>query len=316
MKSIVISGIGRCGKSLVTAGFILNFKNCGYFKPIGEKRKVGGRMIDEDVYLMKKIANISLSDYDICPGLDFPEVDIDIEKIKSAYQKAVENKDHIIIETDIVRGARNGLSSFEIADALNTKILLVIEEKDGWEDEMAFLKRQGEELIKGVVLNKVKNLDLVDKDAFLGTIPYTEGFSSVSCAQIQEALSANILAGNGGLLRQVENILVGAMTPKYAMPYLERIPNKTIITGGDRTDLILSVLTEDTSCIVLTGDIIPFPEVIEKAEIKKIPLLSVPWDTHTTLDKIETVIPKINPDNKARLSSIKEITNSLCKAVF
>ncbi|MEW6679878.1 MAG: DRTGG domain-containing protein [bacterium] len=313
MKSIIVSGIGRCGKSFLSIGFALNLKNCGYFKPIGERRLIGGKMIDEDISLMKEICKISFSDEEICPGLFFPEKDISLEKIKEAYNKISEDKDYIIIESDLVRGEKKHLGGFHIAKALNTKILLVIEEKNGWEDEMAFLKELGGEAILGVVLNKASQ---TIKGEFLGIIPKREEFFSISVSQIHEALDANVLAGDDGISKMVEHILVGAMTPQYALGYFERTDKKAVITGGDRTDLILSALTEDTSCIITTGDIIPSPEVIRKAEIRKIPILSVSWDTLTTADKIEKIIPRINPDNKAKLSLIKELTESLADAIF
>ncbi|MEW6006580.1 MAG: DRTGG domain-containing protein [bacterium] len=316
MKSIVISGIGRCGKSFIACGLALNLKNCGYFKPLGERRLCGGKMIDEDISLMKKICYLSFEDEEICPGFLFPEKPVDIEKIKEAYNKVSQDKDCIVVEGDLIRGERKHLGAFHIAKALNTKILLVVEEKNGWEDEMAFLKEVGRDLILGVVLNKVRNLDEVKKEGFLGIIPYKEEFFALSVSQIKEVLNANILAGDDGISKMVEHILVGAMTPQYALGYFERTDKKAVITGGDRTDLILPALTEDTSCIITTGDIIPSPEVIRKAEVRKIPILSVSWDTLTTASKIEGIIPRISPDNKAKLSLIKELTKPIVDTIF
>ncbi len=316
MKSVIISGIGRCGKSFIATGLALNLKNCWYFKPIGEKRLYNNKMVDEDISLMKEICGLSLQDEEICPGLFFPEKDISLKEIKTSYNKISQNKDYIIIESDLIRGERKHLGGFHIAEALNTKIVLVIEEKNEWRDEMAFLKECGGELILGVILNKASNLNEIKKDEFLGIIPYNEEFSAISVSQVKEAIDANCLAGDDGLSKMIENVLVGAMTPQYALGYFERTQKKAVITGGDRTDLILSALTEDTSCIITTGDIIPDPEVIRKAEIRKIPLLSVSWDTLTTVEKIEKIIPRISYDNKAKLSLIKELTKPLADAIF
>lgn len=316
MKSVVISGWGRCGKSFITTGIALNLKNCGYFKPIGERRLIGNKMVDEDIPLMKEICNLSFEDEEICPGLSFPEKDIDMERIKTSYSKISQDKDYMLIESDLVRGERNHLGGFHIAEALDAKLVLVIEEKR-WMDEVAFLKELQKELIFGVILNKVRNPSEIDKkDEFLGILPYKEEFSAISSLQVKEALDANCLAGCDGLSKMVENVLVGAMTPQYASSYFERTKDKAVITGGDRTDLILSALNKDTSCVITTGDIIPSPEVIRKAEIRKIPLLSVAEDTLTTVCKIEAIIPKITLDNKAKLSLVKELTEPLIDKIF
>lgn len=314
MKSVVISGLGRCGKSFISTGLALNLKNCGYFKPIGERRLVGGKMIDEDLSLMKRICGISQDDEEICPGLLFPEKDIDIEMVKASYNKLSQDKDYIVIESDLIRGERKHLGAFHIAKTLDTKLVLVVKEKNSWMDELSFLKEVGG--VSGVIFNKVKNIPEIKKDEFLGIIPYKEEFSAISNYEIKESLGATCLAGEDGLSKMIEHVLVGAMTPQYALGYFERTQNKAIITGGDRTDLILSALTEDTSCVIITGDIIPSPEVIRKAEIRKIPLLSVALDTLTTANKIEDIIPRITFDNKAKLSLIKELTKPLVDKIF
>lgn len=316
MQGVVISGWGKCGKSFITAGIALNLKNCGYFKPIGERRLVGSKMADEDILLMKEICNLSFKDEELCPGLSFPEKDIDIGRIKTSYSKISQDKDYMLIESDLVRGERKHLGGFHITEALNAKLVLVIEE-NAWMDEMAFLKELQGDLIFGVILNKVRNPSEIDKkDEFLGILPYREEFSGISSLQIKETLDATCLAGCDGLSKIVENVLIGAMTPQYASSYFERTQNKAVITGGDRTDLILSALTEGTSCIITTGDIIPSPDAIRKAEIRKIPLLSVSWDTLTTASKVEAIIPKIILDNKAQLSLLKELTEPLIDKIF
>lgn len=316
MKSVVICGWGRCGKSFIITGLGLNLKNCGYFKPIGERRPIGTKMIDEDISLMKEVCGISQNDEEICPGLLFPEKDIDMEIIKTSFSKTSQGKDYMLIEADLIKGERKHLGAFHIAKALDTKCVLVIEEKDGWMDEMGFLKELGGGLIFGIILNKVKGASKIKNNELLEIIPYREEFSAISSLQIKEALDANCLAGCDGLSKMVENVLVGAMTPQYATSYFERTQNKAVITGGDRTDLILSALTEDTSCVITTGDIIPAPEVIRKAEIRKIPILSVSWDTLTTANKIEAIIPRITHNNKAKLSLVKELTERLVDKIF
>ncbi|MEK7813408.1 MAG: DRTGG domain-containing protein, partial [Candidatus Desantisbacteria bacterium] len=212
-----------------------------------------------------------------------------------------------VIESDIFYGYKEGFSALHIAHLLEGKILLLIEKKDGWEDEAGFFSERLNNTLLGIVLNKGEESDL-KKEGLLGVIPYEGNLSTISANQIAEELYATILAGDDGLEKVIENILVGAMTVEHATKYFLQEKNKCIITGGDREDIIMSALSTSTSCVVITGDIVPSISVIEKAERKRIPLLSVSWDTFTTAEKIEAIVPRIRPENKEMLARIKEMT--------
>jgi hypothetical protein len=310
MKSIIVAGNKRCGRTLLSVGMALNLQDISYFKPFCTK-KIWGRKGDEDIKIMKKIIDIPYSETELY--LDI-EQDVANNKIQEIFEKVSQGKKLTIVESDMFYGYRKKFSALHIAHLLGGKIILLIEKKDGWEDEAGFFSDRLNNTLLGIVLNKGEESDL-QKEGLLGVIPYDSSLSTLSVNQIAEELYATILAGDDGLGKVVENILVGAMTVEHATKYFLQTQNKCVITGGDREDIVMAALSTSTSCVVITGDIVPSINVIEKAERKKIPLLSVSWDTFTTAEKIEAIVPKIKPENKEMLAKIKEMTKPVANKI-
>ncbi|NPA24147.1 MAG: AAA family ATPase [Crenarchaeota archaeon] len=107
-----------------------------------------------------------------------------------------------------------------------------------------------------------------------------------SIRELVEELQGKVIVGQDKLDQTYEHILVGAMTPDAALRYMRSVPNKIVITGGDRADIIMLALETDTRAIILTGGIMPSPRVIARAEERGVPLILVNYDTYTTISKI------------------------------
>ncbi|MEM3866917.1 MAG: DRTGG domain-containing protein, partial [Candidatus Bathyarchaeia archaeon] len=122
-----------------------------------------------------------------------------------------------------------------------------------------------------------------------------------------EKINGKILAGEEGLNNLVQTFLVGAMSVESAMKYFRRTINKLIITGGDRTDLILSALETKASGIILTGNLYPSIKVFPKADELKIPLILVPYDTFTTIQLLQKIIGKVKLIDEERIKIAKQI---------
>jgi hypothetical protein len=71
--------------------------------------------------------------------------------------------------------------------------------------------------------------------------------------------------------------------------------SKLVITSGDRADMILAAIESDTSCIVITNNILPSSNIISKAQERNIPMLLVPQDTYQvaiSIDNLEVLITR------------------------
>jgi BioD-like phosphotransacetylase family protein len=80
-----------------------------------------------------------------------------------------------------------------------------------------------------------------------------------------------------------------------------------VITGGDRSDMILAALERDTACIIITNDIMPPQHVISKVMERKVPLLLVSMDTFQTVKKVDDMEALLTKDNDVKLKLLSHL---------
>jgi len=147
------------------------------------------------------------------------------------------------------------------------------------------------ERMRGIVSSVLERCGL----DVLGVVPDHRELTNPSVSDLVDILGAEVLAGSENLENLIEGYLVGAMSPESAMSWFRRSVGGALITGGDRTDLILTALETKPSAIVLTGNIYPSARVLSAAEAKKIPVLLVPYDTYTTVTRLDLLEGRIVP---------------------
>jgi len=324
--SIYVSGTRFSGKTALCLGLFGKFQEMGfkvgYFKPIGQGQKmVEGKLRDPDVILMKEVMALTESLDELCPvvlGKRYldqvsRECSESRTKIVEAFQKVKEDKDVLLIES----AARPeyltccGLDVPSLSKEFNAKVLFSVKGDDDTAAERAILYRDyvhwkgGEmmgvvinfvpyqqlERMRGVVSAVIERCDL----RVLGVVPDHREITLPTVTDVAEVLEAEVLAGKDHMETLVENYLVGAMSPESALSWLRRSVGRAFITGGDRTDLILTALETKPSAIILTGNIYPSVQVLSAAEVKGIPILLVPNDTYTTVTKLELLDGRIVP---------------------
>jgi BioD-like phosphotransacetylase family protein len=324
--SIYVSGTRFSGKTALCLGLFGKFQemgfHVGYFKPVGQGWKlVDGKLRDPDVILMKEVMTLTETLDDLCPivfgkrYLDHvsKECEESREKARKAFERVKEDKDVLLIES----AARPeyltccGLDMPQLAKEFEAKVLFSVKGNDDTVAERAILYRdyvawkgghmmgvvlnfvpyQQLERMRGVVSSVLErcNLDV------LGVVPDHRELTLPTVQDVADVLEAEILTGKENLETLVDNYLVGAMSPESALSWLRRSVGRAFITGGDRTDLILTALETKPSTIILTGNIYPSVSVLTAAEVKGIPILLVPNDTYTTVTKLELLDGRIVP---------------------
>jgi BioD-like phosphotransacetylase family protein len=294
----------------------------GYFKPVGQGHKmVDGMLLDPDVILMKEVMGLSETLDELCPVvlgkryLDHVSTSCkeSSKKIRQSFEKIKADKDILIIES----AARPefltccDLCMPQLAKEFNAKVLFTVKGDDDTAAEKAILYRdyviwKGGQML-GVVLNFVPHqqlermrgvisplLERCDLQV-LGIVPDHHDLTLPTVQDLVEVLDAEVLTGRDNIENLVDNYLVGAMSPESAMSWLRRSIGRAFITGGDRTGLILTALETKPSAIVLTGNIYPSVQVLTTAEVKGIPVLLVPYDTYTTVTRLELLDGRIVP---------------------
>jgi BioD-like phosphotransacetylase family protein len=309
----------RSGKTVITLGLALNSKVfTGFFKPFREKMiTVNGQQVEEDAYLMQSVIDFEASTSELCP---FPKESIPsltMEQVVDAYGRVSKNKELMIVEgvEFITAGFMYGLSSFDIVERLKSDFILLCNSDPDSLDRLAMIKSYMDYRgipLKGVILNFCNDVGLENfvkgkGIPVVGSMPYTPSLRTLHVFEIVEELNGIVLAGSEGMDNLVEKTIIGAMSKESALRYFERVPNKAVITGGDRNDVALAAMDTSIACIILTGGLLPSREVIDRARASGVPLVSVRGDTLAASEAIEKMIARIDPMDEKKIKLIKDV---------
>jgi BioD-like phosphotransacetylase family protein len=149
----------------------------------------------------------------------------------------------------------------------------------------------------------------------LGVLPVQNMLSAPNLSQIAEEIDGKWLnARKGGAKQRVNRVVVGAMTAKGIVDYLQ--PGVLIITPGDRDDIILAAISsarlsgETIAGIILTNDIPPHPKLRELLVQTDIPVITAKEESFTITSKINGMTVKTQPQDTDKIPVIKSlITN-------
>jgi len=331
MRSLYLgSVVEKSGKSMVTLGLAKNFQGkVGFFKPFKERlMREGDRVIDQDAYLMRHMLKSDKPEEVLCPFAYDVFRAATMDEVKAAYEKAACDCEMMLIEgtREVTTGYMNDVSGLAIAEATGSDLILISTPEAAALDKIAMLYKLSKNYkinVKGVILNKTDDLSVANfleskGIKVLGCVPHIPEMTYFTVKEVAEALSANVIVGEGHMDKVVEGVFIGAMTMETALKYMRRHRRKAIITGGDRSDIQLAALSTDTSCLILTGGMYPANQVVSKAYEKGIPILVTRYDTLATSEMVEHLIARIEPQDaeKVRLVEKAVADNVDLEAVF
>ncbi len=96
---------------------------------------------------------------------------------------------------------------------------------------------------------------------------------SVTVGDLAEELGGEVLCAEDHLDELVETFALGAMSGESAFRFFQRKPNKAVITGGDRSDVIMAALRTSTKALILTGNLRPAVLVLSAAADQGVPMI-------------------------------------------
>jgi uncharacterized protein len=331
-KWVIASMRKSAGKTSVIVGIAaaLN-KKMAYIKPFGERmlyRKK--RLWDYDSALITNLFGLKEDPVDMSIGFDHSKLRYmyDQEGTEKKLLETVANigkdKGILFIEggRDLSYGMSIYLDTLSLAKYTGSRLVMVISgEEDTILDDILFLKKHVDLAgvnLSGVIVNKVQNLEdfqtthlpVIQKLGVrvLGVIPYQSDLTFFSVYYLADRLFAKVITGEGGLKKVIKNIVIGAWSANiFLQNPLFKKENKLVITGGDRTDMILAALEGDTSGIILTNNILPPSNIISRASEKNIPLLMVFSDTYQTAKQIESLEPLLTREDTEKVDLLKEM---------
>jgi uncharacterized protein len=313
MKTLVI---GSSNRSSGKTGVILGLngalgKKAGYMKPFGDRliyqKK---RLWDYDSALLTNLWNLQESPEDISIGFEHAKLKYKydaattVEKLKEVAARTGLGKEILFVEggMHLGYGLSVNLDAVSVAKALDGELVIIVSGSEGAvADDMAFMKKNLDLKgvnFKGVIFNQIHDLEDFKATTLpdilklgipvLGILPYQRELNRFTMGYVADFLFSKILAGEENLDNEVDHIVIGAMSVESALrASVFTQEKKLVITGGDRTDMILAAMESETSGIILTNNILPLPSVVSRASELKIPLLLVPLDTFQAAKQVD-----------------------------
>ncbi len=305
----------------------------GYLKPLGKTPVKKDRdLFAADAVFMKESLALpdpikAISPFVLSYEMQNLILDGEITDIKKQILDAVEaqkDKDILIIggAGDFFEGSTLGIDGITLIEMTGASVIMV-EAWRGYKSIDALYggyKLLGERFIGGII-NKVpaNSLSYVKEKAtpylersgvaIFGVFQKDSLLESIAVRQIVEILNGKVLCCEDKLDELVERFSIGAMDVDSALNYFSRTPNKAVITGANRSDIQLVAMETSTKCIIITGGLYTNDVVLGRAQSKGIPIISVPLDTFTAVDRIETVIGKTTICQREKALRIKELVD-------
>lgn len=326
------------GKSAMCIGLGLTLKSqglsVGYVKPLGTVPvEVGGRLTDEDAVFVSRVLELEDPLEVISPALLTPDVYDAVlmnmplhiaEEIQQAYQRAAAGRDVVLLEATgtISGGFAMGLQAGQIAEMVGAKAVHVLSYRPDLATDNIMMVRSmmGDRLI-GAIVNSVpaEAMERVRGPfaAFLerhgmklfGALPSDKLLNAISVRELADLLDGEILCCYEHEGDLVEAFMVGAMNVDSALRYMMRVPNKAVITGGDRADIQLAALQTSTKALILTGNLYPDSIIMSRATEVGVPVILARTDTLSAVKLVETRMGKIRLTHPRQIARLLEMVN-------
>lgn len=340
MQSIyIMSTTDYSGKSLLALGIGLRLKELGktigYFKPFSRlATTVNGAIVDKDALILKDVLGLDESVREICPVVLTRDLLVDglkgesaglMDKVVQAFDRISRGKDVVIIggAGNIFDGLFLGIGGIEVSKKLDARVIL-IDSRDFLKDEtfvdtIMVAKGMLEDRLLGVVVNNISResrefiLEFVSPYLqrngmkVLGVIPHDDLLGSVTIRELAEAVAGKVLCAEDRIDELVESFQIGAMDAPSARKHLRKIKNNALITGGQRTEMIMAALDTPTKCMILTGGHIPSQQVIASADRAGVPLISVRANTLAATEKVERIMGTVRLEEKEKIDRARKL---------
>ncbi|MFA5399102.1 MAG: DRTGG domain-containing protein [Dehalococcoidia bacterium] len=334
MKSLIVGSMdGNAGKTSLIIGLAkATGKSFAYIKPLGDRlvyRKK--RVWDYDAALLTNIFGMTQGPEDITVGFEHLKMRFKYDeegtknRVLAMARDVSQSKDMLFVEggKDIEFGISFYLNVLSLARYLGGRLVIVVGGEENYiVDNVIFIKKflyfNGIDF-RGVIINKVRNVEdfntvyvpMMQKAGIdiLGIIPYQAELTFFSMEYLSQYLLAKVVAGKNGLNRRVNNVFVGAASvdSAYADAKFHR-EHKLVVTSGDRSDMLLASFEDKcTAAVVITNNIQPPRNILDKADEKDIPVLMVPVGVYETAKQIESLTPLITAKDTEEIALMQRL---------
>lgn len=324
------------GKSAVCMGLLNRMRRdgltVGYMKPVSvSAAHMPDAVLDEDAAYIRNTLGMTEPLEQIAPVLITPGVFEAIlrgqvppftQKLQEAYLAVSRGKDAMVLEgtNSWSEGALVDLSADQVTDLLQAPGLLVSHYATTRAvDTIMAVKRYIGDRLLGVMLNQVEDAqrDFVQsrvvpflearKIPVFGVVPRDRLLGGVMVSELAERMGGQYIGNRAWQDKLVETLMVGAMGAENSLSFFRRRANKAVVTGGDRSDIQLAALETSTRLLILSGNVRPSIQVLNRAEEREVPIILVPDDTLTTVERAEALFGRIRFHQTSKLERFCEL---------
>ncbi len=314
-RLLVASPAPLSGKTAFIAGLGLHLRKAGlrvgYFKPVAvPKKRADGQTLDTDPVLIRAALGLAEAEAQLAPVSyqtpDWEDYLADpaqaVGRVKEALGRVGADKDAVLIEApeDLATGGSLGLSAAELAAEANAGVILILRYQGvPSADQAVVFGRHFGDRLKGVIFNAVppERAEFVEEKLapalrarglpWLGWVPQARFMLALTVNEIARILGGRIITAPEKGEELVENLMMATVTPDASQNYFGRKPNKAVIAAADRPDIHLAALETPTKALILTGNWVPDPIVVARAEEDGVPIVLVPSGTLATVEALE-----------------------------
>ncbi len=338
MLPVCIASISPfAGKDVVAVGMAEKLcadgKRVGYFKPYGPlPARRDDNVVDEDAEFFKEILDLSETVDTLCPVvIDDATVSRTLqgeaastkERVLEAYRAASEQKDVTLVMSmgNMTCGETFGFPMSELVREVDAQVVVVDRYRWPMEtlDGLIRMKAELGNRLAGVIFNNVlasRRAQIEQQVApFLrqrsipvfGLVMEDALLRAVTVSQLVAALGARVLCCEEALDELVEHLSIGAMNAESALRFFRRMPNKAVITGGDRADIHMAALETSTRCLILTGDLHPNERILARAEDLGVPVLLAGQESAAAAEACERAFEHRSLHSEKKIRRIKSL---------
>jgi BioD-like phosphotransacetylase family protein len=313
------STTAKAGKTLFCAGLGKTWtekgKKVGYLKLLTMDNQIQNGQADKDILFMQNLLGLQ-EPVETLGLLINPQID-PLDSLRQTCGNRSE-KDLLLIE-----GLPLDQSESMITD-LNLKTLVIHDYSTPLTESVVQYQKMGTRLM-GVILNKVPRNQIARvKDSkvlsqaglnLLGIMPEDRFLMSPSVNDLAEIVQGKILNSQESSTEIIENFMMGSSTFDRGPAYYNRKTNKAVILWGERpgfrkaalAGLQSAALQTSVKCVVIGNNGVPIPAAAQKAEEKKVPLISAGMDLKGLISLIENNINNLKFNQEKKLPRLQEL---------
>lgn len=335
-KTIYLVSTGpHSGKSAISLAVALGLRDEGlrvsYMKPVGGSlMSFGDGHIDEDAYVAWGVLGIDAPWEYASPVLLTDELRAAplSGPVEGLNAKILEALEHLAADSDVVvmeglgrtfDGVSLGLAGVRVAELTNATVVSVVAYRPDLDlDSILVSKQLFGSRLAGVVVNgaPARLLETIEEQLtpfverhgikLLAVLARDRVLRSITVRDLAQELGGEVLCADDKLDELVETFTLGAMSGDAAFRFFQRKANKAVITGGDRSDVIMAALRTSTKCMILTGNLRPAVRVLSAAADQGVPMILVKEDTLSTTEMVERLIGHVRLSSPQQIARLKE----------